>query len=135
MKVGTNVSIHPTVLIRGAENIAIGNNVNINHGTELYGGGGISIGDDSMIAYNVMIFSDSRKFRSESPLKSLRGRIRAKVVIGNDVWIGAGAILLPGVHINDHAVVGAGSLVSKDVDSWCIVGGNPASVISNRLEM
>lgn len=133
-EVGTNSSIHPSVLIRGAENIQIGSNVNINHGSEIYGAGGLTIGDGSMIAYNVMIFTDSRKFKSDQPLKSLKGRIRKQVVIGEDVWVGAGAIILPGVSLGDHSIVSAGSVVTKDVEEWEIVGGNPAKRISHRLK-
>lgn len=131
--VGAKPSIHPTVLLRGAENIEIGNNVNLNHGTELYGNGGISIGDNSMLAYNVMVFSDSRKFKGKELLKSIKGRDLAPVSIGADVWIGAGAIIMPGVQIADHAIVAAGSVVTRNVGEWEIVGGNPAVVISSRL--
>lgn len=131
--VGAKPSIHPTVLIRGAESIEIGNNVNLNHGTELYGNGGISIGDNSMLAYNVMVFSDSRKFRGSELLKQMKGRTLSPVSIGKDVWIGAGAIIMPGVQIEDHAIVAAGAVVSKNVKEWDIVGGNPAKVIGNRL--
>ncbi len=132
--VGKKVVIHPSVLIRGAENIVIGNNVNINHGSELYGAGGLKIGDGSMIAYNVMIFTDSRKFKSNQLLKSLKGRINNPVRIGSDVWIGAGAIIMPGVNIADHSIVAAGAVVSKNVVNWDIVGGNPAKKISSRLK-
>ena len=132
--IGEKPSIHPTVLIRSAENIEIGDNVNVNHGCELYGGGGLKIGNGSMIAYNTMIFTDSRKFKSKEPLKKIKGRIKAPVTIGNDVWVGAGAIILPGVTIEDHAVIAAGAVVTSDVKEWAIVGGNPAKVIGNRLE-
>lgn len=53
----------------------------------------------------------------------------APITIGDDVWIGGGAIILPGVRIGERAVVGAGSLVTKDVPRECVVGGNPARVI------
>ncbi len=132
-KTGERLFLHPSVLIRRAENIEVGNNVNINHGSELYGAGGLTIGDGSMIAYNVMIFTDSRKFKSDQPLKSLKGRIVKSVRIGNDVWIGAGSIILPGVTIADHAIVAAGSVVTKNIHEWDIVAGNPAKVVSNRI--
>jgi maltose O-acetyltransferase len=133
-KLGNKPSIHPSVLIRGAEHIEIGNNVNINHGSELYGVGGLTIGDGSMIAYNVMIFTDSRKFKSDQPLKILKGRIKAPVSIGSDVWVGAGAIILPGVSINDHAIIASGAVVTKNVAAWDIVAGNPAKKIGSRID-
>jgi acetyltransferase-like isoleucine patch superfamily enzyme len=54
------------------------------------------------------------------------------VAIGDDVWIGAGAVILPGVQIGDHAVIGSCALVRKDVAPWSIVGGVPAKVIGDR---
>ena len=57
-----------------------------------------------------------------------------KTFVGNDVWIGHGAIIVAGVHIGDGAIVAAGSVVVKDVESCTIVGGNPAKFIKNRFE-
>lgn len=133
-ELGVNVTIHPSVLIRGAENIKIMNNSNINHGCEIYGAGGITIGKGTMIAYEVMIFSDTRMYKSSEPLKSLKGRLQKPVVIGNDVWIGARTIIMPGVIINDHAIIAAGSVVTKNVGQWEIHGGNPAKKIGMRIE-
>lgn len=134
---GTGVSIHPSVEIRCHQNIQIGNDVSINHNSELYGGGGISIGDGSMLSYYVTVLSDSRSFFGPRPLKDqerLKDRILKKTTIGKDVWIGTKAIIMPGVHVKDHAVVAAGAVVTKDVEEWDIVGGNPARKINNRLD-
>lgn len=54
------------------------------------------------------------------------------IVIGNDVWIGTRVIVMPGVHIGDHSIVGAGSIVTKDVPEWAIVGGSPAHILKMR---
>ena len=56
------------------------------------------------------------------------------IVIGKDVWIGAQAGIVDGVTIGDHAVVGMGSIVTKDVPDWAIVAGNPAKVIGDRRD-
>lgn len=58
---------------------------------------------------------------------------KGDIVIGNDVWIGYGAILLSGIHIGDGAVIGAGAIVSRDVPPYAIVAGNPATVIRMRF--
>jgi acetyltransferase-like isoleucine patch superfamily enzyme len=60
-------------------------------------------------------------------------KTRGDVVIGNDVWIGTGATILSGVKIGDGAVVGAGAHVVRDVPPYCVVGGNPASVLKKRF--
>lgn len=57
-----------------------------------------------------------------------------KTIVGNDVWIGHGAIVVAGVHIGDGAIIAAGSVVVKDVEPCTIVGGNPARFIKNRFE-
>lgn len=137
-KCGKDVSMHPNVEIRSHENIEIGDNVSINHNTELYGGGGISIGNGTMLSYYVTILSDSRSFRGECPLKSPKrtlDRIQKKVTLGDDVWVGTKAIILPGISIGDHAIVAAGAVVTKNVAEWSIVAGNPARVVGSRLNM
>ena len=131
--IGKKCTIHPSVLIRGSKNIQLGDNVSINHGSEIYGYGGLKVGDDVMISYNVMIFTDSRIYKSKTKLKETKGRIKKEVLIGNDVWVGAGAIILPGVKICDHAIISAGAVVTKNVDEWCIYGGNPAKKIGSRI--
>ena len=55
------------------------------------------------------------------------------VVVGNDVWIGAGAVIMPGIKIGDGSIIGAGSIVTKDVESYSIVAGNPARKIRSRF--
>jgi acetyltransferase-like isoleucine patch superfamily enzyme len=134
---GKNVSLHPNVEIRGHSKIEIGDQVSINHNCELYGGGGISIGNGTMLSYYVTVLSDSRSFMGKEPLKDpvrKKGRILKKTTIGNDVWIGTKATIMPGVTIHDHAVVAACSVVTKDVESWDIVAGNPAKRIGSRLD-
>lgn len=54
-------------------------------------------------------------------------------IVGNDVWIGSEAMIMPGVKIGDGAVIAARAVVTKDVEPYCIVGGNPAKLIANRF--
>ena len=60
--------------------------------------------------------------------------LKGDTVIGNDVWIGQNAVILPGVHIGDGAIIGANSVVGCDVDSYTIVAGNPARVLRKRFD-
>lgn len=131
---GENTVIHPSVEIRYPQNVSIGTGTRINHGSELHGAGGITIGDGNLIAFHVMIFSDMRTFHNTTPIRK-QPKTSLPVHIGSDVWIGANAVILPGVKIGDHAVIGAGAIVTKDIGEWEIVGGNPARSIGNRLDV
>ncbi len=90
------------------------------------GRGGVEIGDNVMIASHTVITSLTHDPNAEIYRKTL---IKKKVIIKNNVWIGAGAIILPGVTIGDGAVIAAGSVVTKDVPSKTIVAGVPAKPI------
>lgn len=72
--------------------------------------------------------------RENHPYENSELRNNKPVVIGNDVWIGANVIILPGVHIGDGAVLAAGAIVTKDVEPYAIVGGNPAKLIRKRFD-
>jgi acetyltransferase-like isoleucine patch superfamily enzyme len=99
-------------------------------GTHCYlnGVAGLTIGSRVTIAHGAMIFTDSGP--NTSPLLQKRFPIEFKPVkIGDDVWIGAGAMILPGVTIGSKCVIGAGSLVKEDVPDGSIVAGSPAKVI------
>jgi len=83
---------------------------------------GISIGDESFVAVGAMILAHDY-------CRSLY----KKTSIGKQCFIGARSIILPGVSIGDHVIVGAGSVVTKDVKSNCIVAGNPAKIIKENI--
>jgi len=90
---------------------------------------GIHIGKNSLIASNVCILThDHCKRVDGQPLL-------ADVYIGNKCFVAVGAIILPGIKIGDEVIIGAGSVVTKDVPSNCIVAGNPARIIKSRIEM
>ncbi|MCB2292355.1 sugar O-acetyltransferase [Clostridium algoriphilum] len=107
------------------KNICMGKNVFINTGCRFQDQGGIAIGDGVLIGHNVMLATlnhdiDPRKRSTMHP---------APIVIGKNVWIGANAIVVPGVTIGDGAVIAAGAVVTKDVPANVIVGGVPAKII------
>lgn len=117
-----SVVIAPIAGVR-FHNVKIGKRVYINSGCLMMSAGGITIGDDTQIAANVQLISNNHDLE-------YRNVITCKpVVIGRNVWIGAGATILPGVTIGDNSVVGAGSVVTKDVPDDTIVAGNPARII------
>jgi acetyltransferase-like isoleucine patch superfamily enzyme len=103
--------------------LSIGNGTYINRNTTLVAEERLHIGKDCMISWNVSILdTDMHKIDSSK-------NISAPVMIGDKVWIGCGATILKGVDIGEKAVIAAGSVVTKDVPPYTIVGGNPAKVI------
>jgi len=112
--------------------ISIGDGSFIGHDCGLFAAGSIEIGRRCLIATRVTIrdndghpVESQRRSRNEGPGM---GSVRP-VVIGDDVWLGAGAVVLKGVRIGDGAVIGASAVVTRDVEPGSIVAGNPARVI------
>lgn len=90
------------------------------------------LGDYVRIGPHVTILGGSHNFKSKDQLIIHQGSYHESVLIGNDVLIGAGAVILPGCKIADGAVIGALSLVNCDVPAYAIVAGSPARVIGHR---
>lgn len=108
-------------------NITIGRRTFINMGCSFQDWGGIAIGDDCLIGHNCTICTVNHSQQPDS-----RGdMICHPVIIGNKVWIGANATILPGVTIGDGAIIAAGAVVTKDVEPNAIVGGIPAKKIKD----
>lgn len=106
-------------------NITIGKNVFINTCCKFQDQGGIEIGDNVLIGHSVVITTLNHDFNPENRLSMYA----KKVKIENDVWIGANVTILPGITIKTGAIIGAGSVVTKDVPQNTIVAGNPAKII------
>ncbi|MBE6037126.1 MAG: acyltransferase [Clostridiales bacterium] len=95
--------------------------------------GKVIIGDDVMMGPEcVMLTANHNMARTDIPMNRQGDGEEKPVRIGNDVWLGARVIVLPGVTIGDGAVIGAGSVVTKDVPPYCVAAGNPARVIRDR---
>ncbi|GEP28832.1 acetyltransferase [Cryobacterium levicorallinum] len=113
--------------------IRIGSRSAIGVRCELHGP--VTIGDDVMMGPNVAIHATNHAFTDLArPMIEQGFSESARVTIGNDVWIGRGAIILPGVTIGDHTIIAAGAVVTKDVEPYKMAGGNPARVIGDRRE-
>ena len=107
------------------KNIHLGKNVFINAGCKFQDQGGIYIGDDALIGHNVVMATLNH---DENPEKRAN-LIAAPIKIGNKVWIGSNATILPGVTIGDGAIIAAGAVVTKDVEENSIVAGVPAKFV------
>lgn len=127
---GKEVNIERNVFLSSGRGISIGDRSGI--GLNARVAGPLSIGDDVMMGPNVMIFTQNHRNDDLSIPMRLQTAPKQKVTIGNDVWIGAAAIILPGVTIGNGVIIGAGAIVTKDVPDYAVVGGNPAKVIRYR---
>ena len=126
---GTNVNIE-----KGAQfssEISLGDNSGI--GVNALVSSYVTIGKDVMMGPDCIILTSNHGFeRKDIPMWKQSSSEPRPVVIGDDVWIGARVIILPGVHVGNGSVIGAGSVVTKDVEPGSIVGGNPAKLIRMR---
>ena len=112
--------------------LEIGDNSGVGINCEVYGP--VKIGDNVMMGPEVVIYtSGHRHDRTDIPMIEQGDDETRSVTIGNDVWIGRRAMIMPGVTVGDGCVIGAGAVVTKDVPEYSIVGGVPAKVIKSRL--
>ena len=88
----------------------------------------IEIGENSTLAYGVTILTSANPNSPWNKLADIYPKMTAPVRIGDNVWVGANAIILPGVNVGEMSVIAAGSVVTKDVPSGVLVAGNPATI-------
>lgn len=128
------VRIHPTASIRNAANIYVGRNSHINHNCCIWAGDRscIRLGADLLMGPGVMMFAGNHGLKRETPMMH-QPRTEADIVIGDDVWLGAGATVTSGVHLSRGIMVAAGAVVTKSIEEpYSIIGGIPARVIGSR---
>lgn len=131
--VGSNIRIHMGCRLVNPQNLVVGNNVHFGVDSYLQAGGGISIGDFTEMGPGVKIWSQNHIY--DDPDKNIEGAgyELKPVQIGNNVWIGASAFIMPGTIIEDGCVISACSVVGAKV--WpmnSIISGNPARKIGER---
>jgi galactoside O-acetyltransferase len=155
--VGIRLHCETGVEIRGHENISLGDHVALGLRSGVYAergicrigdrtgvgintmidaseGGEISIGRDVLIATNTVLRASNHAYRDPTKPITKQGHTGGRIIVGDDVWIGANVVVVPDVVIGAHAVVGAGAVVTRDVAEWSIVGGVPARVIGSRKQ-
>lgn len=120
-----NVILWPTKLY-------IGKFSQINSGTAIYGN--VSIGNNVMIAPNCMLAGGNHNFSNINIPMRFQGSNEKGIIINDDVWIGANSVVLDGVTIGKGTIVGAGSVVTKNLESYSIYFGNPAKFIKKRID-
>lgn len=129
IKTGKNTSIHRLCRFFHVGNLQVGNNCTINFGCYLDNRRGIYIGNNVGIAHNTKIYTlghdiDDPEFRTKGKATTIE----------DNSFIFSNAIIMPGVTIGEGAIVLPGSVVTKNVEAWSIVGGNPAHFIRKRKE-
>ena len=134
INIGNNVSLEKGVVISTSESgkVHIGDNVYIGEYSILTSNEEIEIGDNVLISPHNDIVDFDHIYRDPSQPVNLQGVIAKKITIQEDVWIGSGCKILMGVTIGKGAVIGAGSVVTKDVPAFHVVVGNPAKTIKVR---
>lgn len=126
---GENISIDRNVIIEN--NVHIGHNSGISPNCLILGP--THIGNDVIIGPETFMYTTNHGFsQKDIPIRSQPKTKPKPIIIGNDVWIGSRVTLLPGIKIGNGAIIGASSVVTKNVDPYTIVAGNPAAMIKKR---
>lgn len=126
---GSDLTIESNVFFGDGRDIEIGSHVQINEDCWIRN---VRIGNYCMIAPRVMILNYGHNTSGKEPMIFQGIREYEQTKIEENVWIGASAIIMPGLRIGTGAIIGAGSVVTKNVEPNTIVGGNPAKVIKTR---
>ncbi|WDE07158.1 sugar O-acetyltransferase [Thalassomonas viridans] len=109
------------------DKISLGDRVFININCTILDGGQVVLGDDCLVGPNVQLMAVSHD--TDPALRLEKHNYAQDITIGKNVWLGAGVIIIGGINIGDNSVIGAGSVVTKDVESGYLYAGNPARKI------
>lgn len=129
---GEKIYVEPTFRCDYGYNIHVGNNFYANFGCVILDVNEVNIGKNALLAPYVQIYTAYHPLDVKTRISGLE--LGAPVNIGDNVWIGGGAIINPGVTIGDNVVIGSGSVVTKDVPPNVVVAGNPCRIIQTREE-
>ena len=127
---GENVNLDKNVWILNWNNLTIGDNSGIGMNSRI---GSVDIGKNVMMAPDCIMLTKNHSYdRVDIPMNQQGYNEDKKIIIGDDVWIGQRVIILPGVKVGDGSIIGAGSIVTKNIEPYSIVAGNPARLIKIR---
>ena len=139
VQLGDNVSIGMRSMIKTSGSLTVvGKGFFMGHdsamGNDCFVGaaGGVSIGNYVAIGQNVRFNSENHEFHERNRRICEQGVTNKGITVGNDVWIGAGAVILDGTHIGNGCVIGANTLVNKDIPDYSIAVGNPVKIVGHR---
>jgi len=132
---GKNIKIDGGVGIAAPERMIIGDNAGISHGCHINAVGGCHLGRGCQMGPQVTILTVDHQYTERESLPFDSARLIKPVYIEDYVWIGARAVIMPGVRIGEGAIVAMGAVVSQDVPPLAIVSGNPAKVVMYRSKV
>ena len=133
-KCGANVTVHRGAYFGSGRKLSIGANSNLGVNSFINARGGISLGENVLMGPDVMILTGMHNFRNINVPIQEQPMDYAPVLIGNDVWLGARVVVLPGKTIGDGCVIGANSVVSKDIPAYSVAAGAPIKIIKSRMK-
>lgn len=124
--------INPPFYCDYGTKIEVGKNFFANYNCTIIDVAKVTIGDNCQFAPNVAIYTAGHPVHPDS--RNSLYEYGIEVTIGDNVWIGGNTVILPGVHIGSNTVIGAGSVVTKDIPDWVVAAGNPCKVIREITE-
>lgn len=119
--------INPPFYCDYGKNIEVGKNFFANYNCTILDVAKVKIGDNCQMAPNVAIYTAGHPIHPDT--RNSLYEYGKPVTLGDNVWIGGNTVICPGVQIGSNVVIGAGSVVTKDIPDWCIAAGNPCHVI------
>ena len=122
-QIGENSVVNNQLTVVLPKNVTIGSGVTVMNGALMMAAGGITIEDNVMIAANVQLISNNHDPYDRQILTC------KPVLIKYGAWVGAGATILPGVTVGKYAIIGANSVVNKDIPDYAVAVGSPAKVV------
>ncbi|HBX45775.1 sugar O-acetyltransferase [Limibacterium fermenti] len=122
-----NISIEPPFWCDYGYNIEFGNTIFVNHNLVILDEAKVTLGDNIFIGPNCSFYTAVHPLDAAQRNEGLE--YARPISIGNNVWLGGNVVVLPGVNIGDHSVIGAGSVVTKDIPANVVAFGNPCKVI------
>lgn len=133
VRCGEHLYLYRDLYLETQENgeIDLGNHVVLSRGVHLVAFAGIRLGEGTMVGEYASIRDANHTYGTDTPLRDA-GHTAHPITIGRQVWIGRGAVVLAGVTIGDHAVIGANAVVTRDVPAGAVVGGVPARPLNRR---
>lgn len=127
-----NAAINPPFFCDYGTHISVGKNFFANYNCTIIDVAKVTIGDNCQFAPNVSIYTAGHPIHPA--IRNTLYEYGIHVTIGSNVWIGGNSVVLPGVNIGDNCVIGAGSVVTKDIPPWSLAAGNPCRVIRKITE-